>query len=48
MTAGFGTSPVSSGLKELRLCGLSTKVLRDDLVTANTEMTWEHRDDMGS
>ena len=44
MIAGLETSPRSSGLKELRLCSLSTKVLRDDLVTANTETTWGAED----
>lgn len=38
MLAGLQTCPCSGGRKELRLCSLSTKVLRGELVTATTEM----------
>lgn len=40
MIAGLEIGACSSGLKELHLCSLSTKVLRDGLVTANRETTW--------
>lgn len=44
MIAGLETGACSGGLKELHLCSLSTKVLRDDLVTANRETTWGAED----
>lgn len=44
MIAGLKTGPCGDSLKELRLCSLSTKVLRGDLVTANTEMIWGAED----